>query len=1599
MKVFIKKLLLGIIIFLATCAIIAAGVVIGFKIFKENSKNLSLNVIATIEKDDITELETAFDITTDKDTNLEIIKNAVSVTPAIEYDVQQIHAKYYKLTPKEPLASDAIYNVNYKNEDKIYKWSFQTEKKHIVTSVYPKEDYDQVNISTIIEVNFSYKPNDNISEYFEISPKVEGKFEIDERRVKFIPNNNLDLATKYELTIKKGFGNKENENLLEEDFTSMFYTTITEERSLNLTDFEFLYTFNENTPINIITNLYDVEDNYKANIEFYKYRTEENFQKNINTQKDYSYCNTKFKIDLSGIDKIYSKDNFVKDLTTYEKNSYYRTCNLEISSPLEAGYYLAIIKIGDNIDYVNIQVNRNVAYATYTDNTTIVWVNDLITKSPIVGADVYKNGIRLGSTNSEGYFRIDEPERKKSTQDLIEIKTKDYQTLYLVINYYYWHDYEDDNINEYIYTDRLRYRVGETVNVWGFVKNRKQEKYSEVQINFSNAYYDSKPIYSKTLQLDEFGAYNTKFDLSELCEDSYVIEVILNGETVSYKYLEVSEYETLNFKVDASMSKKQVYAGEKNTLTVKAALFDGTPLANTPLKYTFDAWDMDEKSGIITTDSNGNATIDLDTNMQSEYTNYSYASIRIQSIGEEVEDSAYTNFLIFPSKENIEDSGKYLKSNNKYEFKINTYEYDLNADNYKGKNTNRNGLITINKYRCEKQLISTYVDEYTKRVIENYGTVEIYEGTEYINFVTLNGSATIQYDNPYENTEVGIIKYSAQIYNDKMEILKNSDYAYISNLYSSSDSYYHESEYNMEYIEKDYKIGDTINLHVQKNEEEITDEVSIIHIIKSEKGIEVITTKDTNYKLTYIKEYGSSIYVKSFIFDGESISPANRYIDNYNSFNLDTSEFSISVDVKFDKEQYRPGDKAKIEITTTDNGKPISAEVNLSAVNEEYLAANEGNYSYIINSLYNYYSFDRNENVISHYLEYIFEGGGGGGDGEPRSAFATTAFFETVKTDESGKATAEIILPDNITNWVVEAQALSSNYKAGESIANLNVTLPFFITPVFSEKYLTSEKPIISLRANGISVSTGDDVKYKVEVTTPGGEKISNTLNSTIGKYAKYELPKLQKGIYKITISGECKGNNDSVTHEIEVFDTILDTQVVKDYEIPLNKIISINGGAGALYLYNTTTEKIVDDLFYLAYKPRLRNDQIVVSTIARQILWKLRGKEIKDQGPNLGYESEGIILMEGAGDDVSLTAKIASTGYENINKWSVTNYFQNKLEEQVMTIIHEGENSETLIRDQGGDIRENAFAYWGLAALKQPVLKELREFEAQVDKNDILARSILGLSYVDIGDYDNANRIFEEIKPKADVSEKEVYEYITMLALKLNDKDRDKFYETYLTLDREKEFSDFVRLFRVQNEMMNSVKKADIVVNVNGEEKKIELKDIGITEIIITKNDIVKVISMTDNIRAKIDQYEEVSKNSESKGILNKTYTYDGKELSNLKIGDVIKVKITVDYSKLNIERGYAGFEVVDILPNCFTFLPYQGYYGDEPIITMPYNRSGQKMSFYVHKTPEYEYYVEYEAIVTRSGYYISDGIVLKNDENEILDFYKAKDFQIKDL
>ena len=73
-----------------------------------------------------------------------------------------------------------------------------------------------------------------------------------------------------------------------------------------------------------------------------------------------------------------------------------------------------------------------------------------------------------------------------------------------------------------------------------------------------------------------------------------------------------------------------------------------------------------------------------------------------------------------------------------------------------------------------------------------------------------------------------------------------------------------------------------------------------------------------------------------------------------------------------------------------------------------------------------------------------------------------------------------------------------------------------------------------------------------------------------------------------------------------------------------------------------------------------------------------------------------------------------------------------------------------------------------------------------------------LEFGIADIGDYTRAEKIFDELVGLAESDKDEVYEYITMLAFKLNRAERNDLYEHYVTLNRETEFSNFVKLFRI---------------------------------------------------------------------------------------------------------------------------------------------------------------------------------------------------------
>ncbi len=598
-----------------------------------------------------------------------------------------------------------------------------------------------------------------------------------------------------------------------------------------------------------------------------------------------------------------------------------------------------------------------------------------------------------------------------------------------------------------------------------------------------------------------------------------------------------------------------------------------------------------------------------------------------------------------------------------------------------------------------------------------------------------------------------------------------------------------------------------------------------------------------------------------------------------------------------------------------------------------------------------------------------------GGGGDERDNFATTAFFQTVKTDENGIATIEVTFPDNVTSWNIFAQSITKEFKAGYDNKIMSVTLPYFVTPIYKEQYLVGEEPSINIRSNGISVKNGDNVEYVVTLSLPNGESITENITSKIGKYAPYNLPTLINGEYELKVYGKCKDYSDTVVHKFEVIDTLLKTKQINNYELIKNNNIKIDGTIGKIYLLNENTNKIAKELFYLANLPYVRNDQKVQSILANELLMNFTDNQYGYQKQNEVFNDKGIKLMENAQPSLELSAKIISTGYKYYNANSMTSYF------------------EDIALDESMDMRNRLFAYWGLSAMKKPVLTNIRNFEQSIDLSKKLDRIILGLAYADIGDYNNANRIFDQYVGIVLKNEEEIYEYLTILAIKLNRVEKDDMYNAYLQLDRETEYSNFIKLYYVQNEILHNTKKASITLQVNGEKQQIDLNNIGFTILTLTQKDDVKILKTSKNVKAFIEEYKNADKTINNNNILSREYIVNDKTVKTLKFGDIVINRIYIDYDKIKDER----FLIVeDIIPNCMVYLTEElrGY--DKNKVKTPNKINGQKITFSIYKSNDTQPYIEYMTRVIGTGKYISDGTILKSYKDNIIDYNSFDDIYI---
>lgn len=179
----------------------------------------------------------------------------------------------------------------------------------------------------------------------------------------------------------------------------------------------------------------------------------------------------------------------------------------------------------------------------------------------------------------------------------------------------------------------------------------------------------------------------------------------------------------------------------------------------------------------------------------------------------------------------------------------------------------------------------------------------------------------------------------------------------------------------------------------------------------------------------------------------------------------------LALDVKANRDEFRPASKAKIEVNVRDAaGKPSQSEVTLWAVDYGVLSLTGYTPPDVLKSIYldkalQVANEDSRQRIISRRVltpKGATDGGGGGRDAGPgtlRKDFRVLAFWlGSLVTDAKGRARTEITLPESLTTYRIMAVAGDKQSRFGWDQAEIRINKPLMITPAWPRFLAVGDK-------------------------------------------------------------------------------------------------------------------------------------------------------------------------------------------------------------------------------------------------------------------------------------------------------------------------------------------------------------------------------------------------------------------------------------------------------------------------------------------------------------------------------------------------------------
>lgn len=1304
--------------------------------------------------------DSEFRITASKDVSPEEIRSRISISPVTEFSVAKEKSNTYLLTGSKPLPEGCLVKLAAADEkgDIRDSWAFQTTEKFKIKSVYPADGKEYVSIDSGIEIEFSSPVDiESAKEHFEITPAPNGSYEFESHRntLYYIPASDRYLSssrmrqdTVYTVTLKKGLKSALSGEL-EKDFSFEFKTSRGDAAYFYVYNSagNFSETFIEGDPMVIEIYCSGGLKEKNFDLDLYRYASSEDYRRDFEKFTEDKRRFPEFSADVSGLEKVFSSSG-----PPIPNTSAWRPSFIMLPDDLEEGYYIADISVIGLHEQYMIQVNPISVYALSLGEENAFFINDTKTGKAAEGAKVnltINGNTYTAKSDKDGVASI-KTGLKEGSKGILTVEYGGSSYIDLFSSYDESESSYYDQYFMYLYTDRECYLTSDTVNVWGIILPRRDGVTLPKKLSLRLGDSDESGVVNE-VDIAPDGTFKSSFSFTDHKETWYTYIYLLDGENEMFtKQITIRDYVKPTYTFDTTLPDYAIMPQKDPVpLEISAQYYEGTPAAG----LKFETY-PNEKT--ITTDEKGHAeamlTFGDDTNwrgyneyvsvqltgVENEYNYfYDYVPSFYRDVMLETDYDKQTHSLSLKTTQlDFSKIEEFLAQCSGYFYRDNS-SYDI----LKGKPFDTDLTVKIEHHYSVKKKTGTYYDFIEKKTVDRYEYDYVTDDIGTFTAKTVGGKAVLK-NLPTDSLEGSYsfyITYKDSLGQETKENVyyynREYDYNYSSpfkHYYlrsekenSAGDPYYYEYGYSGYYYSYvSFKENETLSFELACNKEDFyTSGGRIFLAVYQDDFISQNVYSSQKLKYSPSLECLPNASFEGAYFDGRHVYPVAG-----GSMKFDPEERNIKLEASSDREVYDAGDTVRLTVKATDEkGSPVAnAPVMLSVADEAAFALYSQDVD-ILSDVYSYIYYPAAHNYYS-YIEHVIgednsgEMGGGDGDGNLRDYFNDNPYFGAVTTNSDGVAEFEFKLADNLTTWratLIAAKSLETGRLiAGDVTYPIVAKRPVFVTPIMLDTFIEGDDIAVTAKCSGID----SDDEITVRLT---GKDFDKTIEIKSAETANFG--KLPKGEYKALFTAEKNGDRDAIELPLTVTDTILETDIHREFKLADGISISPAKWPVTLTFFDKEYMFYTDILRDLAFYCGDRTDMKMADGFARKELGYITEEEYIEQ-----YKTEDgfISILENSAESAKYTAMLCAALPELANRSGAKAKF------------------EKMLSDLDADKEDICIAYMGLAALGEPVMEEVKAALESGGFTDYYDGMRLTAALALCGDYDTAYEYFVKLTP-----------------------------------------------------------------------------------------------------------------------------------------------------------------------------------------------------------------------------------------------------------